>query len=150
MIFTDNLEHGERIMRSFNAQYAEVTMEVISRAEQGVLYGGVVYENYTGKGGSCLVHVAGFVPNWLNRDLLYIIFDYPYKQLECNRTFAQIKASNTASLEFCLSLGYEKITTLEGVYSDDDMILLQLRKADCRYLDIKPRHVRSNKEVSHG
>ena len=70
MIHTNNYEHGHRIMKSINSQFTEVTMQVISRSENGVLLGGAVYENWTGAGGSVLAHISGFAQNWINRDML--------------------------------------------------------------------------------
>lgn len=150
MIHVGNREHGRRVMRSIQSDFAEVTMEVISRSEGGELYGGVIYENYTGKGGSVLVHIAGFKPNWINRDMLYIMFDYPFRQLDCKQAFAQVAAKNTVARAFCKSVGWEEHVVLGGVFPDDDMILLRMKREDCRFLNIKPRNIKPKKVSNDG
>jgi hypothetical protein len=150
MIHVNNYEHGRAIMKSINSAFTEVTMQVISRSEGGELLGGVVYENYTGPGGSILAHIAGFAPNWINRDILFVMFDYPFTQLDCKQAFGQVAAKNTHSVEFNKKLGWEEVITLEGVFPDDDMILMRYRRENCRFLNVKPRSVRSNKVTTNG
>jgi len=141
MINTGNVDHGEQIMSSIGSAFTKVTMQVISRSENGVLLGGAVYENYTGKGGSLLTHVAGFAPNWVNRDLLWVMFDYPFIQLDCTQAFSQVAAKNKASLSFCKNLGFQEVITLGGVFPDDDMILLRMKRSECRFLKIQPKTI---------
>lgn len=141
MIHVGNIEHGMQIMKTFDSVFSEVTMQVISREENGVLYGGVVFENYTGKDGSVEIHVGALVPNWVNRDMLWITFDYPFKQLKVRNLFGRLPSKNTHALEFNLSLGFEKIATIEGVFPDDDLIVLRMPRDKCRFLKIKPKHV---------
>ena len=141
MIHTGNSDHGVVIMRSIKSDFTPVTMEVISRTEKGILLGGVIYENWTGPGGSCLVHIAGFTKNWINRDMLWIMFDFPFRQLDCKLAFAQVAAKNTIARAFCESIGWEELHTLEGVFPDDDMVLLRMKRDTCRYLKLKPRTI---------
>lgn len=145
MIHVGNASHGQSIMEATGGDFASVTMEVISRTENGELYGGVIYENYTGKGGSVLVHIGGFKPHWINRDMLFIMFDYPFRQLDCKQAFCQVRAKNTHTLEFCKSFGWEEVIVLEGVFPDDDMVLMRMRRDTCRFLNVKPRNVKSRR-----
>jgi RimJ/RimL family protein N-acetyltransferase len=150
MIHVNNYDHGQMIMKAINSDFTEVTMQVISRSENGVLYGGVVYENYTGPKGSCLVHIAGFNKRWINRDMLYIMFDFPFRQLDCRQAFCQVAGKNTETLAFNKSFGWEEVITLEDVFPDDDMILMRMRRDNCRYLDVKPRTVQSRRTENNG
>lgn len=151
MIHFRNRLHGYKLMESIDAKFSPVTMEVISRTnEAGDLLGGVIYENWTGEGGSIEVHIASFTKHWLNRDMLFAIFDYPFRQLDCKQAFARVKAKNEPCLRFCKSVGWEQIFRLEGVFPDDDMILLRLKRDECRFLDVAPRRIRSNKGLIHG
>ncbi len=145
MIHFNEVGHGERIMQAINSTFTPVTMQVISRtSDEGELLGGVVYENYTGRGGSVLAHIAGFTPSWINRDVLYVMFDYPFVQLDCTQVFGQVAAKNTHTLTFSKKLGWEEVITLEGVFPDDDMVLLRYRRKGCRFLGVKPRTIKSN------
>lgn len=143
MIHVDNHDHGKQIMAAINSTFTEVTMQVISRSENGVLLGGAVYENYTGRGGSILMHVWGVDARWINRDMLFAAFHYPFVQLDCKQIFGQVASKNTHSLEFNKKLGWEEAVTLEGVFPDDDMVLMRYRREHCRFLSIKPRTIKS-------
>lgn len=145
MIHINNVEHGKRIMAETDAHFSEVTMKVISRTENKELYGGVVYENWTGAGGSCVCHVAGFRPMWLNRDMMFVIFDYPFIQLDCKVVFVQVAANNEKSIHFCHSVGFTDYVRLEDVFPDGDMILMRLKRDDCRFLGVKPRTIQSRR-----
>lgn len=150
MIHVGNADHGQMIMKAAGSSFAKVNMEVISRSVNGILVGGVVYENYTGKGGSILAHVAGFSSNWIDRDLLYIMFDYPFKQLDCKQAFGQVAAKNEVARKFNKTLGWEELLTLEGVFPDDDMVLVRMKREDCRFLNIKPRKILSRRMSENG
>lgn len=150
MIHSGNEDHGNQVMQAMDSLFSPVTMQVISRSENGKFMGGIVYENYTGKGGSILVHIASTSRHWINKDMLFIMFDYPFVQLDCKQAFAQVKASNEDCLKFCRSIGWQEVITLEGVFPDDDMILLRLRREDCRFLNLRPRTIRSKKGDHNG
>jgi len=141
VICIGNVEHGQRIMAETSAHFSSVTMQVISRTKDTILQGGVVFENWTGEGGTCLAHVAGFNPHWLDRDFMFIMFDYPFKQLDCRSVFVQVASKNDKSLHFTKSIGFVECARIEDVFPDDDMILLRLKRDDCRFLNIKPRSV---------
>lgn len=146
MIHIGNVEHGQRIMGTFGSPYSEVTMEVISREEKGVLYGGVVYENCTGEGGSVEIHSGSFTPRWLNRDLLWMVFDYPFNQLKVKNLLGRMPSKNKHALDFNLSIGFEIVATIGGVFPDDDLLVLCLPREKCRFLNIKPRNVGSTED----
>lgn len=132
-------------MEGAGSKFTPVTMQVISRTVNGELRGGVVYENWTGEGGSVLVHIASTDKRWINRDMLWVMFDYPFNQLKVTQAFAQVAAKNEDCLKFSKSVGWSEVIRLDAVFPDDDMILLRLRREECRFLDLKPRNIRSNK-----
>ena len=103
------------------------------------LLGGSVFQNYTGREGSMGIHVASFEPLWINPDLLWATFHYPFVQLGVRRLFGQVATKNQAALRFDLKLGFKILTVVERVYPDDDMILVAMDREDCRHLKIKPR-----------
>lgn len=109
----------------------------ISRSEGGELLGGVILEGYTGA--SIQAHVAGFGPNWLNRDLLWVMFDYPFVQLKVETIFCQIRETNAAALEFNRKLGFKEVCRIDGVFPDGQCVLTKLTRSECRWLNITPR-----------
>jgi RimJ/RimL family protein N-acetyltransferase len=145
MIHTGNREHGVAVMEAIDSKFSPVTMEVISRVENGNLLGGVIYENYTGPGGSIEAHIAALAPRWLNRDFLYIMFDYPFRQLDCKQAFVRVDVRNDKSLNWCLSLGFKEYCRIEDVFPHGDMILLRMKRDECRFLNLKPRTVFSRR-----
>lgn len=148
MIYIGNVIHGKKVMESINSQFSNVTMKVISRAEDEELLAAVVYENYTGEGGSIEAHIGSFSKRWLNRDFLYIIFDYPFNQLDCKQAFVRVKAKNEQSLNWCTSLGFKELVTIKDVFPDDDMIVLTMKRDECRWLNIKPRTIKSRRTTN--
>lgn len=146
MIYFNDIEHGYAIAQAAGCNYNPAVDVVISRTESDELYGGVIYQNYTGT--SIGVHMAGFNPHWGNRDLLWVIFDYAFRQLGCKKVFGQLPASNTKALEIDLKLGFKIVTTIDDVFPDGALIVVALDRDDCRWLKIKPRGLRIGKEIS--
>lgn len=135
MIHFNNHQHGEEICEAagtlFHPQNA-----VISRTIDGELAGGVVYQEYTGSAVS--MHVAGFMPFWMNKTLLWIFFDYPFNQLGCKKVFGLVPSTNHKALEFDRKIGFKEETRLSDAIPDGDMIVLSMYREDCRWLKIKP------------
>jgi RimJ/RimL family protein N-acetyltransferase len=119
---------------------------------KGRLMGGVLYSRYTGMGGSIFMSVAGFKPNWLNRDLLIMAFAYPFDTLGCRKLFSAIRANNRRSLALNLRLGFKAESVMEHVYPglDGDMILTSMYREDCRHLPMPPQQVEDAADVGQG
>ena len=113
----------------------------------GKLLGGVVYANYTGKGGSVICHMAGWSPSWMTRDLLWVGFDYPFNALHVVKIFATVPSDNAAALSINKRWGFREEHTVKDVYPGADMILLSMGREDCRFLGVKPHAARVAEEV---
>lgn len=138
LILSNIEEAGTRILKEAGgAAYDPRNDTCIARFVEGELVGGVVYSSYTGR--SCELHVAGFRKRWVNRSLLWVTFAYPFLQLNLEKIFARVQASNEAALQFDLNIGFEVEATLKDVYQDGDMYILSMRKEDCRHLDLNTR-----------
>lgn len=143
MIALQNEEHGFAIAKSSRCLYNPLYDVVISREKNGVLLGGSIYYDYTGK--SISMHIAGFAPAWISRDLLWVTFDYAFVQLGCRYVFCQIRSSNTEAINTALRTGFVQETTIPDVFLDGDLIIYRMRRENCRWLNLKPRSIRSNK-----
>lgn len=139
MIHTGNHNHGHAIAKSAGTVYNPAVDIVISRTEESVLLGGVVYNGYTGA--SINIHMAGFTPRWASRDMLWVCFDYPFNQLGCKKIFAQIPAQNTRAVKIDLKLGFTFEVLIKDVFVGDDLVVLSMTREDCRWLDLKPRNL---------
>lgn len=105
----------------------------------GVVVAGIVYTNFTGT--SVAMHVAAAEDNWIVPDLLWVSFDYPFRQLGCDKVFGYVKASNDLAMQFDLKLGFEVEAVIKDVYPDGDLFILSMRREGCRWLRIKPRRI---------
>lgn len=137
MICFDNERHALAIGHASGASYQPGFDRCISHADaQGNVLGGVLYKDYTGV--SCALHIAGFHPRWVNKDMLWVCFHYPFVQMKCETLFGQVRESNTKALEFDIKLGFSPTYRIKDVYPDGDMILLTMKRQDCRWLKLKP------------
>lgn len=135
MILLSNQDHGKAIARAARTQFTHGDQVVSRVTHQGNLMGGVIYQDYTCA--SICMHVAGFVPNWLCRDLLWVAFSYPFKQLGCRKILVGIPESNLKSLEFVTKLGFNRECRIRDVYPDGDMIVSSMYREECRWLDLR-------------
>lgn len=130
-IIYDNRRHTVEIMHAAGGFCVPTS---ISRTIDGKLAGGVVYDNHH-PGVSIEMHVAGFHPSWVSRDLIKAVFEYPFKELEVQRIFGRVPASNVRALEFDRKFGLEEIARVPGVFRDSDQVILCLERHNCRFLE---------------
>lgn len=145
MIEFNNLTHGyaiaEVIPRIFNP-YAD---KVISRTNaDGDLLGGVIYEGFIS---NCIfMHQGSFEKTWLSPDMLWTVFHYPFVQLGVGVVCGTIPSSKPELLDFNLRLGFKVECAIKDAYKDGDLIIMAMRKPECRWLKIKPKTIRSNEQ----
>jgi RimJ/RimL family protein N-acetyltransferase len=142
--FDDRL-HGYQIAQRAGVQFNPECDRVISYSRDGVLLGGALFSNYTGA--SIQMHVASFDPRWLTRDALWVVFHYCFEQLGCKVVFGQVPETNSKALEFDMKLGFKEIARVDDVFPDGGLVVVAMRRKDCRWLKLKPRQL---KEPAHG
>lgn len=131
MIRFDDLSDGGAIAGDVGIRHWDVS---IARVERGKLLGGVIYSDATED--SISIHTAGFSPNWLSRDLLWVVFHWPFVQCNFQATFVKVRSSNNKSIEFARRLGFNTVAELSEVYRSDVLIIMRMLKRDCRWLDL--------------
>jgi len=136
IVFNDRL-YGYQIAKAAGVEYNPSVDICIANKIHGELAGGVLYNNFTGA--SISIHVASFRPNWLSRDFLWVVFDYPFNQLGVKKLFGSVCETNVKALEFDLKLGFIEEHRIREVYPDGDMILLAMKRDTCRWLNIQPK-----------
>jgi RimJ/RimL family protein N-acetyltransferase len=144
MIIFDNPIYANRIAEAAGTIYNPFADRSIVRVEGEDLIGGVLYQGYTGA--SIQIHMAGFAPTWVTRDLMWVVFDYPFRQLGCETLFGQVPEANTKALEIDLKLGFKIVAKIEGVYPDGACIVVAMKRDECRWLNMKPRALALSKE----
>jgi len=99
----------------------------------GEIKGMVGYTNWTSN--AVIMHVAVATPV-AARALLRPAFEYPVKTANRKVLLANILSSNTASLNICRRLGFTTICTVkQGWDQSTDLVLLELRSENCRWLE---------------
>jgi RimJ/RimL family protein N-acetyltransferase len=142
MIVFNNANHGHDIAAAAGTAFNAHTDVCIARVENGELWGGVTYTAYTGA--SIGLHIAGFRPDWVSRDMIWVCFNYPFVQLGCSKLFGQVPASNRKALEFDLKLGFIEEARVKDVFPDGDLIVIAMKREDCRWLKLKPRSLKEH------
>ena len=85
------------------------------------------------------MHCAGVGKYWLNRTFLATIFDYVFNQLGCKVVFNTAAGKNKASVRFTQHVGFTQLGVVTDGFGDDDMVILTMSRADCRWLKPKAR-----------
>ena len=87
-----------------------------------------------GKGGSVQMHVAIDVPISV-RKLARAAFDYVFNQAGKSVAIGVVPSHNARALKFDLWLGFREVhRVVDGWAPGDDMVFLEMRRADCRWL----------------
>ena len=98
----------------------------------GQLVAGVAYADWNGPNVVC--HIAAEGRHWLTRAYLWTIFDYPFRQLKCNRITVCVGEGNAASRRFVQHLGFALEATLKGAHPSGDLLVFCMLKSTCRWL----------------
>jgi RimJ/RimL family protein N-acetyltransferase len=125
-------DHGRRIAKTAGMFFNPECDQAVVRIEKGELLGGVIYQNYTGA--SIRMHVAGFAPRWIDKDMLWMAFHYPFEQLGVNKVLGYVHSTNLKALDFNRKLGFKEEARIEGVFRDADLVIMSMRREGCRWL----------------
>lgn len=143
---------AKRVGCTFNFDADKVICRVNDDNDE--LYGGSIFYHNTGE--SISMHCAAFRPNWLNRELLWQTFGYPFLQLQCNRIFCMVAVNNGESLTFTRSLGFRPTNRIRGMYRNGvDALVVSMERDECRFL-ARPKKLISDQfnayklEAHHG
>ena len=118
-VFTDGYDHSFASLRD------------------GRIVGGFALCAYTGA--AATVHMAGDDERWCSPDLLWLVFDYAFNQLGLNKLIATVRSNNYPALAQDIRAGWFPEAILRDVYRDAHMLLLTMKRDQCRWLKIKPK-----------
>jgi len=149
VIVLDDAEHGAAIADRAGTHFVPRLHRCISRTSAGNLVGGVIYTNYNPR--AMTLHTAAWDKHWLNRDMLWTIFAYPFLVLEVEKLVAFVPSTNEHALEFDKRIGFVEETKIRDVVPDGDMVILSMRREHCRWLNWQPRYLKTAAlESGHG
>ena len=133
MLEINTIKHGIAISKELGIAYDPSIHTVLSRVNsQGELMGGFLFTDYTGK--SITVHMQGFLPMWMSRSMLWVLFDYPFIQLGVKKLLAPISSGNFVTLSIAYRLGFHMAACVADVYKDGDLVLLETTSSQCRWM----------------
>jgi hypothetical protein len=144
MIEFDNIEHGERIALHIPRAYRPGFDHVISRTSDrtGELLGGVLLGDFTGS--MLFIHQAGFHPNWISPDLLWVVFDYAFNQVKAVKLCGTVPSGNQELLALNEKLGFKVESRIaDGYPGGNDLVAMTMTPDECRWLKLKPRKMRA-------
>jgi hypothetical protein len=133
MITIGTYEHARRIAITAGMFFNSACDQAIVRLEHEKLLGGVIYQGYTGA--SIRAHIAGFTPRWIDKDMLWMMFHYPFEQLGVNKIIGHVHSTNLKALDFNRKLGFKEEARIEGVFRDADLVIMSMRREECRWLE---------------
>lgn len=110
--------------------------EALGLEENGDLIAGVVIDGYA-KNARCSIHCAGEGKRWLNREFLFAVFDYVFRQLNCRVVVTPVNSENVASMKFIAHLGFEEQLRIEGGSPEGAMVIFVLRREACKWFKEK-------------
>jgi RimJ/RimL family protein N-acetyltransferase len=97
----------------------------------GKILGVVGFDGWNGA--SCQMHVAG-EGNWISRDLIRATFDYAFNVAGLKVVLGLVPSGNEKALRFDKHIGFTEIARIKGGHPDGALVILELRRENCRYL----------------
>ena len=135
-VTTENQQYmGDWLVRMMNYPLPQETV-CIGQEIDGVLVAVVGFCSFMPN--ACQMHIAAVDEvNWMSRDLLWAAFDYPFNKLGVSVILGQICANNTDALRLNRHLGFKVVAKIPDAHMDGDLVIMAMRKEDCRWLDIQ-------------
>lgn len=134
-VTTENQEHLRAWITGVLGIKFDKNTVCIGQELDGEVVAVVAYTNIQDK--SCAMHQAAIVPNWITRDLLWACFDYPFNKLGVKVILAAVSSNNEEALKLDRHLGFVDKAYIEDAHTDGDLVILAMRRENCRWLDLK-------------
>lgn len=125
----------EWVRRRIPAYTPEPEARALGVVGDGDLVAGVVYEHFNG------AHVQAAIAAepgtaWAKRAVLRHLFGYPFHQLGCQAISVLVPATNLASLNLALKLGFEPEAFLKFAAPDASaLVVLKQFRETCRWIE---------------
>ena len=133
-VITDNQTHLRAWITGVLGMKFSDYATFIGQEIDGEIKAVVAYDNIMDK--SCMMHIAAIVPNWISKDLLWAAFDYPFNKLKVKVILASVASTNEEALKLDRHLGFVDKAYIEDAHTDGDLVILAMRRENCRWLDI--------------
>lgn len=105
----------------------------IGLERDGELVAVVVFDSFS----SCdaNMHIASDgTKRWMTAGLLHAAFAYPFVQMRLKRLTGIVPAKNWDAIAFDEHIGFRREGYCPEALPDDDVVILGMRRADCRFI----------------
>ena len=101
----------------------------------------VLFDSYR-PGASICIHVAALGTHWLNRELLWATFHFPFIELKVRKLIGIVESDNAAARKFDENLGFHLEATLKDAAPNGDLLIYTMTAEQCRFLKEHPHEQR--------
>lgn len=92
----------------------------------------VAYNGFVGR--TCCMHSVIQKPEFVTRGMVRETFAFPFNVCGVEAVLALVDSTNDAALRFDKHLGFTEIARIPNGGTTGDLIVLQMLRADCRWL----------------
>jgi RimJ/RimL family protein N-acetyltransferase len=107
--------------------------------------GGAIFTDWNQ--GSVIIHFALFGPRGgLGKQLLWLVFQYPFNQLGVKKLFGLIPEWNIVSRNTALKFGFRIEYKIDDVFNnpapvDNGLYIMSMTREQCKWLRMKPPNI---------
>lgn len=115
-------------------------LRLIAHADaKGIIDAVVAYNGFTYR--ICSMHVVGEGSRWIDRQLLRTCFDYVFNHCKCVVVYGHVASNNEKALRLDAHLGFKEVYRIKDAVEDGiDLVILEMRREDCRWLRDRRLH----------
>lgn len=128
------LDQPERCGEWARARIAHVDswglFQAIGQERGGELVAVAIFNSFTGA--DIWIHLA--IDGRISKQWLYAIFAYPFLDQRVRHLTAFVPARNERAQALCVNAGFKLEGRLREAWPDDDVVLLGMVKAECRFI----------------
>lgn len=130
----DHLRIGLWVIEKASGRWVEGNTG-IAIEKDGVIQVGVMYSDYTGQGGSVLMHSRCDNPRATSKLFYWMIFFYPFVTMNVKRCTLLVNSANHRALHLNDKLGFTRETIIKDYFPDGDGIIYSMYRDECKWLD---------------
>lgn len=110
-------------------------MVLIGLETHGEITAVFAYNCFYGK--TCQQHVAIKKGAYIPRRFVHYVYYYPFETVNAHTLIAVLQENNADIVKLAKHAGFEEVYRIDGGFEDCDLIILTLKKSDCRFLNYK-------------
>ena len=98
----------------------------------GEIIGGVAINEFNGA--NVNMHTAAARRHWLNREFLFVIFDYCFRQLKVARVTALVGEGNAHARKFIRKVGFVDEARISAAHPTGDLMVMTMWPDNCKWV----------------